>query len=336
MSSTDSLLKDINNKKFLPIYFLAGDEPYFIDKITKALEENVLTEEEKGFNQTIVYGQDTEIGNLIGIAKQFPMGAERSLVMVKEGQHLSRVIDQLTAYVENPQPSTVLVINYKGKTLDKRTKLYKAINASKAYFEFKKLYENEIPLWIEKRVADSKITIDPKAKFLLAEFVGADLSRLDNEIAKLATIVGAGNIITPDQIERNIGFSKDFNNFELRSAIATKDLNKAIKIIKYFEKNPKDNPLVLTITSLFSLFQNIIILHTLADKSKANAARELGVHPFFVEEYFVAARNYPLKSSTRIISHIREYDLKSKGVNSTGNVSQSELLLELVIKMMHT
>jgi len=328
------LIKDINNKNFLPIYFLAGDEPFFIDKITKALEDQVLTEEEKGFNQTIVYGQDVDMGNLIGIAKQFPMGSDRSLVIVKEAQHLSRSIDQLVNYAENPQTTTVLVINYKGKSLDKRTKLYKSIQASKSYFEFKKLYDNEVPAWIENRVAQSNIAIDTKAKFLLAEFVGSDLSRLDNEIEKLATIVGKGNKITPDQIERNIGFSKDFNNFELRNALVLKNLAKAAQIIKYFGKNPKDNPLVLTITSLFSLFQNIIILHTLSDKSKANAAKELGVHPFFVEEYFTAAKNYPLKSSTKIISLIREYDLKSKGVNSTGNTSQADLLMELVIKIM--
>lgn len=315
---------------------MAGEEPFFIDKVTKSLEEHVLSEQEKGFNQTIVYGQDTDMGNLIGLAKQYPMGAERALVIVKEAQHLSRSIDQLTAYAENPQPTTVLVINYKGKTLDKRTKLYKAINASRYYFEFKKLYDNEVPAWIEKRVAEAQLMIDSKAKFLLAEFVGGDLSRLDNEIDKLTTIVGKGNTITPELIERNIGFSKDYNNFELRSAIVKKDLSKAMRIIKYFEKNPKDNPLVLTITSIFNLFQNIIILHSLTDKSKANAAKELGVHPFFVEEFFLAARNYPLKSATRIVSHIREYDLKSKGVNSTGNVLSSELLLELVIKIMHT
>ena len=234
MSAVESLIKDIKNKKFLPIYFLAGEEPFFIDQITEALEANVLTEEEKGFNQTIIYGQDVEMNQVVGIAKQYPMGADKAFVLVKEAQHLSKSIDDLDAYANQIQESTVLVFNYKGKKLDKRTKIYKTLNSKGYYFEFKPLYANEIPTFIDERIKANKQTIDPKAKFLLAEYVGSDLSRLSNELDKLKTIVGISNTITVDDIEKHIGISKEYNNFELRSAIETRNIEKAFKIIKYF------------------------------------------------------------------------------------------------------
>ena len=335
MSAVESLIKDIKNKKFLPIYFLAGEEPFFIDQITEALEANVLTEEEKGFNQTIIYGQDVEMNQVVGIAKQYPMGADKAFVLVKEAQHLTKSIEDLDAYANQVQDSTVLVLNYKGKKLDKRTKLYKTLNSKGYYYEFKPLYANEIPTWIDDRIKSNQQTIDQKAKFLLAEYVGSDLSRLSNELEKLKTIVGVSSTITVDDIEKHIGISKEYNNFELRSAIETRNIEKAFKIIKYFEKNPKDNPMVVTMTVIYSLFTNIIQFHILADKSKANVAKEIGINPFFVQDLATAANNYPLKKATRIISLIREYDMKSKGVNSSGNVTSSELMVELIYKIIH-
>ncbi|HJD87627.1 MAG TPA: DNA polymerase III subunit delta [Empedobacter falsenii] len=335
MSSVESLIKDIKNKHYKPIYFLAGDEPFFIDQVTDLLEETILPEEEKGFNQTIVYGQDVEIGQLIGMARQYPMGAEKSVVIVKEAQHLSRSIDQLEMYANQVQDSTILIINYKGNTLDKRKKIYKILNEKGFYFEFKKIYESEIPAWIEQKVTTNQFKIEPKAKFLLTEYVGADLSRLNNELEKLFTIVGADKTITPKHIEEHIGISKDYNVFELRNAIETKNIEKAFKIIKYFEKNPKDNPYVVSITTIFNLFTNIIQIHVTADKSKQNLAKVLGINPYFVQGMMTAANNYPLKKATRIISFIREYDLKGKGVGTTGNVTPSQLLIELVYKIMH-
>lgn len=335
MSAVESLIKDIKNKKFLPFYFLAGEEPFFIDQITEALEANVLTEEEKGFNQTILYGQDVDMNQVVGIAKQYPMGADKAFVLVKEAQHLTKSIEELDAYANQIQDSTVLVLNYKGKKLDKRTKLYKTLNSKGFYYEFKPLYSNEIPAWIDERIKANQQTIDQKAKFLLAEYVGSDLSRLSNELEKLKTIVGPSQLITVDDIEKHIGISKEYNNFELRAAIETRNIEKSFKIIKYFEKNPKDNPMVVTMTVIFSLFTNIIQYHTIADKSKANVAKEIGINPFFVQDLAVAANNYPLKKATRIISIIREYDMKSKGVGSTGNVSSSELMVELLFKIIN-
>ncbi len=335
MSAVESLIKDIKNKNFLPIYFLAGEEPFFIDQITDTLEANVLTEEEKGFNQTIIYGQDVDMSQIIGIAKQYPMGADKAFVLVKEAQHLIKSIEDLDAYANQVQDSTVLVFNYKGKKLDKRTKIYKTLNSKGFYFEFKPLYANEIPTWIDEKIKANGQTIDQKAKFLLAEYVGSDLSRLYNELEKLKTIVGNQHPITIDDIEKHIGISKEYNNFELRSALETRNIEKAFKIIKYFEKNPKDNPMVVTMTVIFSLFTNVIQYHILADKSKQNVAKEIGINPFFVQDLAVAAKNYPLKKATRIISLIREYDMKGKGVNSSGNVTSSDLLIELIYKIIN-
>ncbi len=335
MIPVDSLIKDIKNNHFKPIYFLAGDEPFFIDQITDLLEENILAEEEKGFNQTIVYGQDVEIGQLIGMARQYPMGAEKSVVIVKEAQHLSRTIDQLEIYANQVQDSTILIINYKGNSLDKRKKIYKSLNEKGYYFEFKKIYESELPNWVEQKIATQQFKIEPKAKFLLTDYVGADLSRLNNELEKLFTIVGEQKLITVHHIEENIGISKDYNVFEFRNAIETKNIEKAFKIIKYFEKNPKDNPYVVSITTIFNLFSNIILLHVTQDKSKQNLAKVLGINPYFVQGMMTAASNYPLKKATRIISFIREYDLKGKGVGSSGNVTPNQLLIELVYKIMN-
>src|SRR5690606_27817210 len=257
MNQAASIIKDIKNKKIAPIYFLSGDEPFYIDKISKVIENDVLSEDEKGFNQSVLYGNDVEMSDIIGMAKQFPMGAERQVLIIKEAQHLSRTIDQLESYAANPQPTTVLVFNYKGKTLDKRKKIYKEIQKNGVIYESKKLYDNQIPDWIEDNAKSLGLSIEPKAKFLMAEFIGNDLSRMENELEKLKIVVGEG-LITSEVIEKNIGISKDYNNFELRKAVETKDAAKAFKIAKYFSQNPKDNPLVVTLTILYQCFSNII------------------------------------------------------------------------------
>lgn len=332
MSQSNSIIKDIKNKKVAPIYFLSGDEAFFIDQISKTIETEVLTEDEKGFNQTILYGNETDLSSIIGLAKQFPMGAERQVVIIKEAQHLSRTIDQLEAYAENPQPSTILVFNYKGKTLDKRKKLGKTLQKNGVFLEFKKLYDNQIPDWIDTTAKELGLTLENKAKFMMTEFLGADLGRIYNELQKLKILAQDGKI-TPELVERNIGISKDYNNFELRNAIETRNAKKAFSIIKYFSQNPKDNPLVVTLSVLYQTFSNIIIHHSLTDKSQANVAKELGIHPFFVKDATTAAKNYPLKKATRIISLLREADIKSKGVGATGNTSQGDLLQELLFKI---
>jgi len=332
MSQANSIIKDIKNKKIAPIYFLSGEEPFFIDQVSRTIENEVLTEEERGFNQTILYGNDVEMADVIGLAKQFPMGAERQVVILKEAQHLSRAIDQLESYAENPQTSTVLVFNYKGKTLDKRKKLYKTLQKNSVVLESKKIYDNQIPNWIETTAKETGLTLENRALFMMTEFLGADLGRIYNELQKLKIVAEDGKI-TPEIVERNIGISKDYNNFELRSAIEIRNAPKAFTIAKHFSQNPKENPLVATLSILYQCFSNIIVYHTLTDKSQQNVARELGVHPFFVKDATAAAQNYPLKKATRIISLLREADVKSKGVGSTGNVSDGELLNELIFKI---
>lgn len=309
-----------------------GDEPFYIDLISKTIEDEVLTEDEKAFNQNILYGNEVSIADITGMAKQFPMGATHQVVIVKEAQHLSRTIDDLEAYAENPQPSTVLVINYKGKPIDKRKKLYKTLQKHAVIEEFKKIYEDKVPAWIESTAQSLGMQIDPKSRFLMAEFLGTDLGRIYNELHKLKIVATDGKI-TPEIVEKNIGISKDFNNFELRKAIETKNSAKAFQIAHYFAQNPKDNPLILTTMALYSGFINIILYHIATDKSQSALARELGVHPYFVNDVVTAARNYPLKKATRIVSLIRETDVKSKGVGASGNVSHGDLLKELIVKI---
>lgn len=334
MKEANNIIKDIKNNKIAPIYFLSGEETFYIDLISKTIEEEVLSEEEKGFNQNILYGNDVDVSTIISMAKQFPMGAERQVVIVKEAQHLSRTIEQFEPYFLQPQPSTVLVINYKGKKVDKRTKFFNVIKKNSVFLDATKIYDNQLPQWIETTAKELGMNIDNKSKFLMAEFLGNDLGRIYNELLKLKVVVKNAEI-TPEIIEKNIGISKDFNNFELRKAIETKNAAKAFQISKYFSENPKDNPLVVTLSILYSTFSQIIAYHTLADKSQTNVSKELGVHPFFVGDVITAAHNYPLKKATRIISLLRETDVKSKGVGVSGNVTDGELLNELIFKIIN-
>ena len=333
MDEVKSIVAAIKKGEVKPIYFLMGDESYFIDKIADFIEDNVLQEEEKGFNQMLLYGRDVSIDDIVGNAKRYPMMAERQVVIVKEAQDLSRTIEQLTDYAENPQPSTVLVLCYKYKKLDKRKKLHKTIAKNGLIFESKKLYDNQVSEWIRKELQTRQYQIAPKAAQMLVEFLGTDLSKVDNELQKLQLICPKGTNITPEIIEENIGISKDFNNFELRKAIGTRDSLKAHRIINYFSQNPKDNPMVLTISLLFSFFSQLLQYHGLNDKSKSNVAKVLKVNPYFVSDYSIAAQNYPMKKVSQIISFLRDADVKSKGVGAA-NVPQGDLLKELLVKVM--
>ncbi len=331
MDRIKEIVADIDNKTPKPLYFLMGDEPYYIDKISQYISDNTLTEDEKGFNQMVLYGKETNVDEIVSNAKRFPMMSERQVVIVKEAQHLSRTIEQLVAYAENPQPSTVLVFCYKYKKLDKRKKLYKIIQKNGELYESKKLYENQVGEWIRRTLSGKKYAISPKASALLVEFLGTDLSKINNELTKLMAIVPKDTQITPDLIEEHIGFSKDFNNFELKKAVGEKDMAKASRIIDYFSNNPKDNPFVVTIATLNGFFIQLLQFHGLTDRSPNAVSKTLGVNPFFVKEYVTAAQNYPMKKVSGIISGLRELDLKSKGVGAQ-NMGQADLLKELLIK----
>lgn len=333
MKEFETIRKDIQNKIFKPIYFLWGDEPYFIDELTNELQKHVLTEDEKVFDQHIFYGNDIDIETIILRAKQFPMGAKQQLVVVKEAQNLSRSMDKLAAYAEAPVPSTILVFNYKYKKPDGRSKYVKAIKKNGIMAQSAKIYENQLPNWVDKQARSKGLQLEEKVKFLLSDFIGTDLSRMDNELNKLSLICKKGESITPAIIEKHIGISKDYNNFELTKAISTKNEVKAFTIIKYFGKNPKDNPLVLTISALFGVFSKLMLYHALPDKSKGNVAAHLKINPYFVGEYVEAARHYPIKKVTQIISFLREADMQSKGVGASGNVTREQILTELLYKI---
>jgi DNA polymerase-3 subunit delta len=335
------ILADIKQRKFQPVYFLHGDESYYIDLIADELEKTVLTEAEKGFNQTILYGKETDIITLLSAAKRFPMMSEFQLVIVKEAQNIKfgkedkKDQDPFAAYLENPLRSTVLVFCHKHGSLDKRLKVAKLIDKHGVLFESKKLYDNQIAEWVQQYVHGLNLKIEPKAAALIPEFLGNDLSKVANELSKLAINTPPGKAITADDIERNIGISKDFNSFELTAALGKRDVLKANKIIDYFAANKKDHPLVMVLGVLNGYFSKLLMYHFLQDKSRANVASVLKVNPYFVQDYEIAGRNFSFEKTCSIISLLRSYDLKSKGVDSTGNTEDGELMKELVWQILH-
>jgi len=328
MNGIKEIVGAIEARQPKPVYFLMGEEPYYIDRISDHIAQNLLSEEEKGFNQMVLYGKDTSVDEIVGGAKRYPMMSDFQVLIVKEAQHLSRTIEQLESYVLNPQPTTVLVICYKYKKLDKRKKLYKAVQKNGELFESKKLYENQVSEWIRRTLKGKGYRIEPKAAMLLVEFLGTDLSRINNELDKLTLIVPRTEEINSTHIEEHIGFSKEFNNFELKKAIGERNIAKATQIIDYFANNPKENPFVVTVTMLNTFFSQLLRYHGLKDHSPKSVASALGINPYFVSEFTTAARNYPMKSVSQLISGLRDLDLKSKGVG--GTLQQRDLLKELL------
>ncbi|MDT0553881.1 DNA polymerase III subunit delta [Urechidicola vernalis] len=334
MEDVTRIVADIKSGAIKPLYFLQGDEPYYIDKIAAYIEDNVLKEEERGFNQMLLYGRDVSIDEIISNAKRYPMMAERQVIIVKEAQDLSRSIENLVSYVENPQPTTVLVFCYKYKTLDKRKKLAKALSKKGELFESKKLYDNQVGDWIRRVLSGRNYDIQPKGAQMLVEFLGNDLSKISNELDKLTVVIPKGKEITPQLIEENIGISKDFNNFELQKAIGEKQVVKANQIITYFAHNQKSHPLIMSIAILNSFFTKLLSFHGLKDKTKMSAAKSLKVNPYFVQDYITASRHYPMRKVSQIIGFLREADVKSKGVGAN-SLSDGDILKELVFRILH-
>ena len=247
MDEIVKIINDIKSGNIKPIYFLMGEEPYYIDKLSEYIEKNILTDDEKGFNQTVLYGRDVTIDDVVGAAKRYPMMAEKQVIIVKEAQDLSRTIEQIEKYAENPMPSTVLVFCYKYKTLDKRKKALKLITKNGLVFESKKLYENQVGQWITRVLSGKGYQIEPKANAMLVEFLGTDLSKINNELEKLQIILPKGSTFTAKHIEENIGFSKDFNVFELRKSLGERNQLKSYQIVQYFAENPKENNIVMVV-----------------------------------------------------------------------------------------
>lgn len=356
MKEVTQILTDLKRKIFKPVYFLSGEEAYYIDLISDYIEKNVLDESEQEFNQTILYGKDIDLNAIISAAKRFPMMSEYQVVIVKEAQNLKELgkssggddddevetkskkstgsSNALASYLQQPQPSTILVFCYKYKTLDKRSAVYKSLQKNHVFLETKKMYDNQIPEWITSYVQEKKFKIGPKASFLLAEFLGNDLSKITNEVEKLFINLKEGDEITPDAVQDNIGISKEFNVFELQDALAKKDILKANRIINYFSSNEKEHPAVMTLSTLYGYFSKILVYHFSPDKSKFAVAQTLGVNPFFVDGYAKAAQNYGTAKLKAIFSYLKEYDLKTKGVDNSG-VNNGELMKELIFKILH-
>lgn len=331
----EQLVSDIKSRKFKPVYLLMGDEPYYIDELTSLLLDSVLPEEERDFNQTILYGMETDVKSVITFARSFPMMSDYQLIVIKEAQNLSK-IEELEIYAKNPLTSTILVLNYKNGSLDKRKKLYAEIEKHGVIFESKKIPEYKIPGFISTYVQTKGLGIDQKSAQMLSDYLGSDLSKLTNEIAKLLIAIPSDQKrITAELIEENIGISKDFNNFELLKAVVEKDIYKINQIADYFQKNPKNNPLVMTMSVLFNFFSNLMVCYWAKNKTEQGIASELGFrNPYQAKDYVVALKNYNAFKCMEVISLLRTYDAKSKGV---GNVSASdgELLKELLYKVTH-
>ena len=325
----------IRKGDFVPAYLFQGEEAYYIDQLTNLLIEKVLNDSERDFNQYVFYGSDSDAGTIINTCKRFPMMAERQLVVVKEAQGLKN-IDDLVHYVMQPLHSTILVINFKHGKLDGRKKLSGAIDKIGIVFESKKLYENQIPAFITAYLHKLNVKIDLKSAQMLTDYLGNDLSKLTNELEKLILLLAKEKaVITSELIEQNIGISKDYNNFELQKALANKDILKANRIAFYYEQNPKNNPLILTLTALFNFFSNLMICHYEESKSQSHLMAVLGFRfPIQIIDYMTALQNYKPGKTMQIISLIREFDARSKGVNNI-SIPDGSLLKELIYRIIH-
>lgn len=342
----EQIIKDIRNKVYHPVYFLMGEEPFFIDVISDYLEEQVLTDDEKEFNLSILYGKDTDLPAIISVAKRFPMMASHHLVLVREAQNVRNIEprdgaknpnqenEMLVKYLENPLKSTILVFCYKYKTLDGRKKIAKTIAQKGILFESKRIYDDKLPGWIESYVQRKGYKISPKATQMLANHLGADLAKVTNEIQKLFISLEKGAEITPVIIEENIGISKDFNIFEMQEALGSLNKEKVYRIARYFGDNQKSNPMVLTLSMLYQFFQKLMLYHYATDKSEKGLASAIGVHPFLMKGYHTAARNFPPQRIEKIFSYLRDCDLKVKGVGNR-SADAGELLKELTFKILH-
>jgi len=330
----EEIISDLKKRIFKPVYFLAGEEPYYIDLITEYIQDKVLSEDEKAFNQIILYGEDTNIAAIIDTARRFPMMSSHQVLIIKESQSLKK-LEELIIYLEKPLLSTILVFNYKYKTVDKRTKLYITLETHGVYFESPRIRDYLIPAWIERYLMTKGIKADPSASAMLTEYLGTDLHKIVNELDKLIiTLPSDKPLITTTLIEKNIGISKDYNNFELLKAIGEKNILKANMVVHYFADNTKDNPITLSIASLFGFFSKLLTFHYLTDKSKNNVASVLKINPFFVKEYENSASKYNVAKTVQIISLLRTYDMKSKGYGDPGT-EPGDLLKELVFRILH-
>ncbi len=337
----EQILVDLKKKIYHPVYFLQGEEPYYIDQLSDYIEQHILSESEKEFNQTIVYGRELDILTLVSYARRYPMLSNYQVVIVKEAQDMKTLFnkqkdekDPFIEYLLKPTTSTLLVFCYKYNKIDKRTKISKTLDKSAVLFESKKIYDDHLPAWIGKYAQSQGLKINPKAMQMIAENLGNDLTKITNELVKLNLNLKPGQEISPEIVEENIGVSKEFNIFELQKAIGNRNVLKAFRISDYFAANPKNNPMLLTLPQLYSYFMKVLTYHQLEDRSTNNAASVLGINPYFLSDYIKAAKEYSPVLCIRNISFISEYDLRSKGINNP-STNDGALLKELIYKILH-
>jgi DNA polymerase-3 subunit delta len=335
--SSDEILRDIKAKRFFPVYFLHGEEPFFIDQVAEAVENHALPESERGFNQTVLYGKDVDNITLLDYLRRYPMMSERQVVILREAQEM-KGLTELTSYLENPMPSTVFVVCHKHKKVDSRTKFGKALQGKNiVLLESKKLYDNQIADWISAYCKTHHLQIDAPAAGLMAEYLGADLSRISNELEKLTLNLPKGATISTAHVQEYVGISKDYNVFELQKALAQRDVAKVSRIQQYFASNIRKNPLIVTISSLYAYFSKVYMLHSLKNAPDAEVLKSLDLRSdWFLKEYRVAANNYSPSQTIAVISLLKEYDLRSKGVNNDNtNTGEEELMKELFWRILH-
>lgn len=335
--TSEDILREAKAGKFKPVYFLHGEEPFFIDQVETGIEQHALSEAEKSFNQTILYGKEVDHLTLLDYLRRYPMMSERQVVILREAQEM-KSLGELATYVENPMTSTVFVVCHKHKKYDMRSRLGKALKENAVVLESKKLYDNQMPDWIISYCRSRKLSVEMPAAVLIAEYLGTDLAKITNELNKLALNLPAESTVTTAHVEEYIGISKDYNVFELQRAFATRDLPKIARIQQYFGSNMRKNPLIVTLSSLFAYFSKVYMLHFLRGKSDAEMVKALDLRSdWFLKEYKLAARNYTLGQTENILSVLAKYDLRSKGVETnTTNTGEAELMKELFWKIIHS
>lgn len=334
-----TVLKELKAGKFAPIYFLDGEEPFYVDLITEFVEKNAIAEHERGFNQIILYGKDSNMGLILNNARKFPMMADRQVVIVKEFQSLPDLGKEdsqklLISYLQNPLPSTILVLAHKYKKLDGRSALYKELDKRAVYVRSDKVSDYKLNAWIDEYFKEMGHSIDPRACQLLADSIGNNLEVLTNEVGKMLINFDGATQVTTEHISKYIGINKEYNNFEFLKAIGFRDVGKAYKIVHHFSQNPKNNPVIPLFSLLYTYFTRIALIHQARVYSDSQVASVIGVPPFVAKEYVAAARNYKLGKVIEVFRYIKEADLRFKGVDS-GSLSESENLRELVYKILH-
>ena len=333
--SFEAIMSSLKAKQYAPVYYLMGEESYYIDMISNYIIDNVLTDDEKEFNLTVAYGSDVDIATIINAAKRYPMMSKYQVVVVKEAQNVKNM-DELAFYLQKPLISTILVLCHKNGKVDRRKKFVTEIAKIGVLFESKKLKDYQLPQFINAYMMQKGLEMDPKASQMMADFVGADLSRMTGELEKLVITQPAGQKrVTPEQIERNIGISKDYNNFELKNALIEKDVMKANRIIKYFAENPKANPIQMTLALLFGFYTNLFMAYYAPQKDETGIATFLDLrNSWAAKDYVVAMRKYSGVKVMQILREIRYTDARSKGVGNN-SVSDADLLRELIFKILH-